>query len=86
MLILFIDEATASVDQDTDRQIQNTIRSCFLHSTVFIIAHRIHSVMSCDRVLVMSGGEVIEFDSPQNLRQDKNSAFYALVTQNDTCS
>nr|QER78492.1 ATP-binding cassette transporter [Diaphorina citri] len=84
--ILFIDEATASVDQDTDRQIQNTIRSCFLHSTVFIIAHRIHSVMSCDRVLVMSGGEVIEFDSPQNLRQDKNSAFYALVTQNDTCS
>lgn len=38
------------------------------------------------RVLVMSGGEVIEFDSPQNLRQDKNSAFYALVTQNDTCS
>uniref|UniRef100_A0A8D9EWB0 ABC-type xenobiotic transporter n=2 Tax=Cacopsylla melanoneura TaxID=428564 RepID=A0A8D9EWB0_9HEMI len=84
--ILFIDEATASVDQDTDWQIQNTIRSCFLHSTVFIIAHRIHSVLSCDRVLVMSDGKVIEFDSPQTLRQDTQSAFYSLVTQSDSCS
>lgn len=84
--ILFIDEGTASVDQDTDRRIQNTIKSCFLHCTVFIIAHRIHSVMSCDRVLVMSEGQVIEFDSPQTLRQDKDSAFYSLVTQSDTCT
>ncbi|XP_075224680.1 ATP-binding cassette sub-family C member 10 [Lycorma delicatula] len=77
--ILCIDEATASVDEITDRQIQDTIRTSFRLCTVLTIAHRIRTIMDSDRVLVMGNGEVLEFDTPENLLDDKNSHFYRLV-------
>ncbi|ENN79030.1 hypothetical protein YQE_04497, partial [Dendroctonus ponderosae] len=79
--ILCIDEATANVDQDTDRQIQLTLRSAFRKSTVITIAHRIQTIMDSDRVLVMQEGEMIEFDSPENLLNDPQSHFSRLVNQ-----
>lgn len=79
--ILCIDEATANVDQDTDRQIQLTLRSAFRKSTVITIAHRIQTIMDSDRVLVMHEGEMVEFDSPENLLNDPQSRFSRLVNQ-----
>ncbi|KAH1019385.1 hypothetical protein HUJ04_009211 [Dendroctonus ponderosae] len=76
--ILCIDEATANVDQDTDRQIQLTLRSAFRKSTVITIAHRIQIIMDSDRVLVMQEGEMIEFDSPENLLNNPQSHFSRL--------
>uniref|UniRef100_A0A8C6LRY5 ATP-binding cassette, sub-family C (CFTR/MRP), member 10 n=1 Tax=Nothobranchius furzeri TaxID=105023 RepID=A0A8C6LRY5_NOTFU len=77
--VLCIDEATASVDQKTDQLLQRTIRERFQDHTVLTIAHRINTIMDCDRVLVMHAGKVVEFDTPAALSQTKNSIFHNLV-------
>merc|ERR1712241_1346514 len=64
--ILFLDEATAAVDLETDDLIQATIRSEFADSTILTIAHRINTIMDSDKVVVMDEGKVMECDSPQN--------------------
>ncbi|XP_072239695.1 ATP-binding cassette sub-family C member 10 [Leuresthes tenuis] len=77
--VLCIDEATASVDQKTDKLLQQTIREKFQDKTVLTIAHRINTIMDCDRVLVMHAGKVVEFDTPAALSQTNNSIFQRLV-------
>lgn len=60
--ILLIDEATAHVDQETDGLIQAVITHKFEDRTVLTIAHRLHTVENCDRIIVMDNGRVINFD------------------------
>lgn len=76
--ILVLDEATANVDNKTDEVIQLTIKRKFSECTVLTIAHRLHTVMDSDKVLVMDEGTVIEFGSPYELLQ-RNGALYNLV-------
>uniref|UniRef100_A0A8C9Z0F0 ATP-binding cassette, sub-family C (CFTR/MRP), member 10 n=1 Tax=Sander lucioperca TaxID=283035 RepID=A0A8C9Z0F0_SANLU len=79
--VLCIDEATASVDQKTDKLLQQTIREKFQDMTVLTIAHRINTIMDCDRVLVMHAGKVVEFDTPAALCQTDHSILQRLVGQ-----
>lgn len=79
--ILVLDEATAAIDRTNDEIIQKFIRERFSACTVLTIAHRLHTILDSDRILVMQGGKVIEFDSPNVLLQDKMSAFYSLYAQ-----
>ncbi|XP_059157838.1 ATP-binding cassette sub-family C member 4-like [Physella acuta] len=77
--ILILDEATANVDPETDDIIQRTIRAKFRDSTVLTIAHRLYTVMDCDRIMVLEDGELKEFDSPYNLLQKSDGHFSRLV-------
>jgi len=77
--ILIMDEATASIDHETDQIIQATIREEFRESTVLTIAHRLNTVLDSNKILVLSGGKIAEFDTPEVLLSDTNSLFYALV-------
>ncbi|XP_028913669.1 multidrug resistance-associated protein 6 isoform X3 [Ornithorhynchus anatinus] len=78
--ILVLDEATAAVDPQTDLQIQATLRTQFANCTVLTIAHRLNTVMDCNRVLVMDDGQVVEFDSPARLLTRKG-LFYRLAEE-----
>ncbi|XP_054155703.1 multidrug resistance-associated protein 1-like [Oppia nitens] len=77
--ILILDEATAAVDVETDSLIQQTIRQSFKSCTVLTIAHRINTILDYDRVLVLSDGRVAEFDSPDQLLDDRTTIFYSLA-------
>ena len=77
--VILMDEATASIDVETDMKIQETIRSQFTESTVITIAHRIHTIIDSDRVLVLEQGEVKEYDRPAELLKNPDSLFSQLV-------
>ncbi|XP_055303229.1 ATP-binding cassette sub-family C member 4-like [Sitodiplosis mosellana] len=79
--ILILDEATANVDSETDRLIQDTIRNKFGDCTVITIAHRLHTVMDSDKVLVVDAGEIMEFDHPFELIQKPDGFFKRLLDQ-----
>ncbi|KAK6354470.1 hypothetical protein TWF730_008870 [Orbilia blumenaviensis] len=65
--IIICDEATSSVDEETDRKIQKTMAEGFGASTVLCIAHRLRTIIKYDRVVVLDQGRIIEVDTPLNL-------------------
>lgn len=76
--ILVLDEATAAVDMETDALIQETIRKEFSDCTILTIAHRLNTILDYDRILVLSAGNIAEFDSPTNLLSTKG-IFYGMA-------
>lgn len=77
--VLVLDEATANVDPETDLFIQRAIRQSFLSCTVLTIAHRLHTIMDSDRVLVLDASEVREYDEPYVLLKRKNGFLSKMV-------
>lgn len=77
--VLILDEATAAMDSETDSLIQETIRNAFQDCTTLTIAHRLHTVLNCDRIMVLNQGQVVEFDEPSNLLANENSRFCSML-------
>lgn len=65
--ILILDEATSSVDYETDHKIQNTINREFAHCTILCIAHRLKTILHYDKILALDKGEIKQFDKPKVL-------------------
>uniref|UniRef100_A0A7M4EQJ9 ABC-type glutathione-S-conjugate transporter n=1 Tax=Crocodylus porosus TaxID=8502 RepID=A0A7M4EQJ9_CROPO len=78
--ILVLDEATASVDVEMDLHIQSMIRTQFKECTVLTIAHRVNTILDCNRILVLENGQIAEFDTPEKLMAQKG-LFYRLVEE-----
>ena len=77
--IVIMDEATASVDADTDARIQRVFRSEFSRATCITVAHRLNTIMDSDFVLVMDDGRAAEFDTPSLLLSKEDGIFKSLV-------
>lgn len=82
--IIVMDEATANVDPTTDAIIQKTIRSEFKHCTVITIAHRIETILDCDRIMVLDAGRIVDFDTPEQLMAKGSSYFTNMVQKSSS--
>ncbi|XP_072025399.1 ATP-binding cassette sub-family C member 9-like [Amphiura filiformis] len=80
--ILIMDEATASIDYDTEKVLQTVTSSAFLDKTVITIAHRISTIMNSDTIVVLNEGKIVEHDTPEILLSKKSSLFASLVQAN----
>ncbi|KAK3287519.1 hypothetical protein CYMTET_4965 [Cymbomonas tetramitiformis] len=80
--IILIDEATANVDFETDSIIQRTLRDTepFRSCTLIIIAHRIQTIIDSDKILVLAGGRVAQFGSPDELLEDQCGIFKNMAS------
>ncbi|KAF5360296.1 hypothetical protein D9758_009166 [Tetrapyrgos nigripes] len=79
--IIILDEATSSVDVETDAKIQSTIQTEFAESTLICIAHRLNTIAYYDRIIVMDAGRVAEFDTVLNLYDKEDSIFRSLCNE-----
>ncbi|KAJ2524872.1 hypothetical protein GGI11_000494 [Coemansia sp. RSA 2049] len=80
--IIVLDEATADVDLETDKEMQRLFRSKFEDCTVLTIAHRLETIMNSDKIIVMDKGRVAEFGPPKELIT-QGGYFSELVKAND---
>jgi ABC-type multidrug transport system fused ATPase/permease subunit len=79
--IVLIDEVTPNTDAETERKIQNLLNGILKDATVMRVAHRVETVMNCDRVVVLSKGKVVEFDTPSALMGVPDSFFRRMVEE-----
>lgn len=77
--IFVLDEATSSVDTETEKIIQDAIQKVLKGRTSFIIAHRLSTIRSADRILVISDGKIIEDGNHAKLMREKGH-YYRLYT------
>ncbi|XP_033063896.1 ATP-binding cassette sub-family C member 8 isoform X3 [Trachypithecus francoisi] len=77
--IFIMDEATASIDMATENILQKVVMTAFADRTVVTIAHRVHTILSADLVIVLKRGAILEFDKPEKLLSRKDSVFASFV-------
>uniref|UniRef100_A0A1B6K054 ABC transporter domain-containing protein n=3 Tax=Homalodisca TaxID=139475 RepID=A0A1B6K054_9HEMI len=77
--LLVMDEATSSLDSVTEQKLLQVAAQAFANRTVITIAHRLSSLLSCDRVLVLDSGRVVEDGSPSQLLAQKLGIFSSML-------
>ena len=79
--VLFVDEATANVDKETDRVIQKVLRTRFEDRTVITIAHRLNTIIDCDKIIVMDQGRVAECGTVEELLKVEGGKFRSMALE-----
>ena len=73
--VVILDEATSSVDTETERKIQNALENLMTDRTVLVIAHRLSTVRKADQIIVLKEGKVTETGTHNSLIQNKGDYF-----------
>ncbi|KAJ7230414.1 P-loop containing nucleoside triphosphate hydrolase protein [Mycena pura] len=77
--VVVLDEASSSLDLDTDKKIREVIRTDLAHATVVAVAHRIETIVDFDLILVMADGALVESGSPASLLAQSGTRFAQLA-------
>lgn len=78
--LLILDEPTSALDPLAEAEIYENFNSLAKDKTTIYISHRLSSSVFCDKILVLDGGKVKNFDSHENLMKDTESLYYKLFT------
>jgi ATP-binding cassette subfamily B protein len=76
--IIILDEATSNIDYSSEKKIMDFFYERIKNKTLITVAHRINTVMKCDKIIVLEQGEVVEFGNPQKLLKNPESKFAIL--------
>lgn len=76
--IVVLDEATSALDNKSEAIVQKALDNLMKNRTVFVIAHRLSTVVNADKIVVLNGGEIVEAGSHDELLQLENGAYKAL--------
>ena len=79
--LILMDEATANIDTQSEQVIQRLLKERFHDCTIFMIAHRLNTILHCDKILVLDAGTVLEFGSVEELKRDKKSHFHNMLSK-----
>lgn len=79
--IVVLDEATANMDAETDKMLNRVVDEIFSDCTILTIAHRLHSIMQCDKVLVLDRGNIAEYDNPKILKDKEGGLFQKMCKE-----
>jgi subfamily B ATP-binding cassette protein MsbA len=78
--IILLDEATAALDSESEKQVQEAIEHLCRNRTTIVIAHRLHTIMHADTIMVVEGGEIVESGRHDDLlrRSGRYASFFRL--------
>src|SRR5246127_2557546 len=78
--IILLDEATAALDSESEKQVQEAIEHLCQNRTTIVIAHRLHTIMHADAILVVEGGEIVEHGRHDDLlrRGGRYASFFRI--------
>jgi ATP-binding cassette subfamily B protein len=76
--ILVLDEATSSLDSESERYIQDALTTLMKDRTTIVVAHRLSTIMQMDRILVLEGGKIIEQGKHKELLKVKEGTYQKL--------
>lgn len=82
--IILLDEATASLDVENETKIQEALSKLLANKTVLVIAHRMRTVQSADKIIVLEDGKVKEEGSPEQLYKQNGLYRHMLDLQNES--
>jgi ATP-binding cassette, subfamily B, bacterial MsbA len=84
--IILLDEATAALDSESEKQVQEAIEHLCQNRTTIVIAHRLHTIMHADTILVVEGGEIVEHGRHDDLlrRSGRYASFFRLQQREAT--